>query len=319
MEAEWKQWSGTKGDSSVKFINEEDGVAVFLFSTSQATVSLANVDGAFFAEALEDTSETIEDWVSDANSHFSEKSGLRLADALDHLLKREPAKTGVKRPAESDDDADFEEDGIDQDALAVDDDRVQKREEYVDDRKWENFAETHASQGSREASQVLMREMRKLLQLQGEADTKALGVEMVRDSLYHWCVTMHADSFPNSCPLKGDLLAYATKSPDRSPSVVMDVTFPSDYPFSPPFIRVVRPRFQFHTGHVTIGGSVCMELLTPSGWLPTVSLESVFVQIRSEMIEGGGRLDNANLDKDYTMNEAREAFNRVAQRYGWMK
>lgn len=34
----------------------------------------------------------------------------------------------------------------------------------------------------------------------------------------------------------------------------------------PPFVRVVRPRFQFRTGHVTIGGSICMELLTLSGW-----------------------------------------------------
>merc|ERR1719281_1553497 len=129
---------------------------------------------------------------------------------------------------------------------------------------------------------------------------------------------MHADSFPSNCPLKEDLLMYAKKGPDRSPSVVMDVTFPSDYPFSPPFIRVVRPRFQMHTGHVTIGGSVCMELLTPSGWLPSVSLENVFVSIRSEMIEGGGKLDLANRN-DYTVAEAKEAFNRVAARYGWTK
>lgn len=317
MKAQWEEWCKSRDGDSVKFVSEEEYNAVFLFSKSQATVSIANVDGSFFAEALEDASETIEDWVSDANSYFSEKSGLSLADALDHLLKSEPGRGGVKRSAESDEE--FEDDGIDEDLLTVDDARKQKREDYDDDRKWENFAETTACQGSREASQVLMREMRKLLQLQGEADTKALGVEMVRDSLYQWCVTMHADSFPKSCPLKDDLIAYASGRPDRTPAVVMDVTFPSDYPFSPPFIRVVRPRFQFHTGHVTIGGSVCMELLTPSGWLPTVSLESVFVQIRSEMIEGGGRLDRSNQDKDYSMSEAREAFNRVAQRYGWMK
>ena len=26
-------------------------------------------------------------------------------------------------------------------------------------------------------------------------------------------------------------------------------------------------RFKWHTGHVTIGGSLCTELLTPSGWI----------------------------------------------------
>ena len=31
-------------------------------------------------------------------------------------------------------------------------------------------------------------------------------------------------------------------------------------------MRVIRPRFAFHTGHVTVGGSICIELLTSSGW-----------------------------------------------------
>jgi hypothetical protein len=53
--------------------------------------------------------------------------------------------------------------------------------------------------------------------------------------------------------------------------VKMELTFPKDYPFSPPFIRVIEPRFKFHTGHVTIGGSICHEILTRSGWTPTNS------------------------------------------------
>merc|ERR1711920_611456 len=103
------------------------------------------------------------------------------------------------------------------------------------------------------------------------------------------------------------------------PAVVMDLMFPSDYPLQPPFIRVIRPRFQHLTGHVTIGGSVCMQALTTSGWLPTFSLENVFVEIRSQMIEGAGRLELADAARDYSEAEAKEAFTRVAQRYGWLK
>merc|ERR1719379_2781174 len=99
----------------------------------------------------------------------------------------------------------------------------------------------------------------------------------------------------------------------------MDVAFPPDFPFSPPFIRILRPRFQFHTGHVTVGGSICMELLTPAGWLPSYSLENVFVQIRSEMTEGGGRVDFQQGDRDYPEAEARDAFQRVARQHGWLK
>ena len=85
----------------------------------------------------------------------------------------------------------------------------------------------------------------------------------------------------------------------------MEMKFPKDYPMSPPFARVVKPRFQFLTGaynsaiiycvliycnltihvhvcnfpmfcivgHITVGGSVCMEVLTKSGWTPTNDIE----------------------------------------------
>jgi len=46
-------------------------------------------------------------------------------------------------------------------------------------------------------------------------------------------------------------------------------------------------------------------------------IDSVLVQIRSEMVAGGARLDLANLRREYTMQEAREAFNRVARQHGW--
>merc|ERR1711972_975813 len=132
----------------------------------------------------------------------------------------------------------------------------------------------------------------------------------------HWRAKMPADGFPE-CPLKHDLAEFS-KRYNKEPAVVMELMFPSDYPLQPPFIRIIRPRFQMHTGHVTIGGSVCMQALTASGWLPTFSLENIFVEIRSQMVEGGGRLDMGYL-RDYTMAEATEAFNRVAERYGWKR
>lgn len=156
--------------------------------------------------------------------------------------------------------------------------------------------------------------------LRGDGERKALQIEMVNDSLYRWAVHMHADGFPEGCSLRDELTRFAAQHPSGVAAVVMDVHFPDTYPMDPPFIRVIRPRFQMHTGHITIGGSICMQLLTPSGWLPSVSLENVFVSIRSEMVEGGGRIDFASGAKgDYTVAEAREAFNRVATRYGWLK
>ena len=81
----------------------------------------------------------------------------------------------------------------------------------------------------------------------------------------------------------------------RISNLLQDLSFPFDYPNNPPFVRVIRPRFAFRTGHVTVGGSICMEVLTSSGWLPSNDVESVIVQIRAEMNGGGAKLDHVNI------------------------
>jgi len=62
------------------------------------------------------------------------------------------------------------------------------------------------------------------------------------------------------------------------------------YPFEPPFVRVVRPRFKRQTGFV-MNGAICMELLTKDGWNPINDIESVIVSVRSLLVVGNGRLE----------------------------
>jgi len=185
----------------------------------------------------------------------------------------------------------------------------QKRDE---DEYWDALVQ---KQHSGQASRLLMREVRNLTKMKEDGEAP-FHIDMLGDSLYHWHVHLPLEAFPPDCPLRGGLAAFAAKT-KTTPGVYFDVVFPSQYPFSPPFIRVIRPRFQFHTGHVTIGGSLCMELLTPSGWSPSFSFESVMVQIRAEMVAGNGQVDATRTD-DYTEKEAKEAFNRVARQHGWM-
>ena len=72
--------------------------------------------------------------------------------------------------------------------------------------------------------------------------------------------------------------------------VECEMTFPQDYPFSPPSVRVVRPRFKRSTGYV-IGGALCMELLTPQGWNATFSIEALLEQMRAHVAHGKAALD----------------------------
>jgi len=74
--------------------------------------------------------------------------------------------------------------------------------------------------------------------------------------------------------------------------VELKMNFPEQYPFEPPFVRVVRPRFKRQTGFV-MNGALCMELLTNEGWNPINDIESVIVSIRSLLVVGDGRVEAA--------------------------
>jgi ubiquitin-conjugating enzyme E2 Q len=158
--------------------------------------------------------------------------------------------------------------------------------------------------GSKSASERLIKD----LQAISEEDTSKFGytVETMDDNLYKWEARLFG--------FDGDLAKDMKKR--GVDAIKLELTFPKDYPFSPPFIRVREPRFQFHTGHVTIGGSICMQALTKSGWSSAFDCESILVQIRTEMMAGGARLDQRN-QTPYSVGEAQAAFDRVAAQHGW--
>lgn len=43
-------------------------------------------------------------------------------------------------------------------------------------------------------------------------------------------------------------------------------------------------------GHVTLGGAICIELLTTDGWSSVYTVEAIIMQISSTLVEGGGRI-----------------------------
>ncbi len=70
-----------------------------------------------------------------------------------------------------------------------------------------------------------------------------------------------------------------------------------------------------HASRVT-AGSICTEMLTSAGWTPTMTLESVLLSIRTNMLTGGARIDHSNR-RDYSEAEARDAFARMMREHGW--
>ena len=58
--------------------------------------------------------------------------------------------------------------------------------------------------------------------------------------------------FDAGSPLTRDLNRFAAQNKER-PELHLEVIFPDDNPMSPPFIRVVKPRFEFLTGKIYLG------------------------------------------------------------------
>jgi ubiquitin-conjugating enzyme E2 Q len=80
----------------------------------------------------------------------------------------------------------------------------------------------------------------------------------------------------------------------KAEEVVLRIHFTPGFPTTPPFVRVIRPRFMFHTGHVTIGGSICTEVLTasntPGSWQSTITMENLILLLHNLIgVDGKGQ------------------------------
>ncbi|KAJ3056080.1 hypothetical protein HK097_008208 [Rhizophlyctis rosea] len=174
------------------------------------------------------------------------------------------------------------------------------------------------------ATKALHKELRNLLKAQQSSQEKDRGwVLDVADvtNLYQW--TVRLTHFEDSLPLQMDLKA---KGPEAiKAGITLEVRFGPEFPMTPPYVRVIKPRFlQFMHGgggHVTAGGSICMDLLTMGGWSPAYAMESVLLQIRMALTSldpKPARLDTVRgWDVAYGTEEAISAFVRVAQQHGW--
>ncbi|KAM0718941.1 hypothetical protein Q7P37_006013 [Cladosporium fusiforme] len=175
----------------------------------------------------------------------------------------------------------------------------------------------------------LQTELMTLSKIQSSTDAVELGwyIDFEKiENMYQWIVELHSfHTFTvkdKPLPLADDMKKTGTTS------IVLEIRFGPDFPFSPPYIRVIRPRFLPFTmgggGHVVIGGAMCMELLTNTGWSGIMSMESVLMQVRMAIasepfarLEGKGAKLPAGRVHDYGVGEAAEGYIRACASHGW--
>ena len=147
-------------------------------------------------------------------------------------------------------------------------------------------------------------------------------VEVDECDAFLWTIHIPHDVISTFDAQMGRQLKKWAAATSKEPAITLSIRFPSIYPNAVPFVRVIRPRFVFHTGHVTVGGSICTPLLTASGWRsmdPEALIRSVMVIWK----EGKAQIQ-VTPDAychiphiDYEEGEAKEAYARVAREHGW--
>ncbi|KAL2821331.1 hypothetical protein BDW59DRAFT_164214 [Aspergillus cavernicola] len=177
-------------------------------------------------------------------------------------------------------------------------------------------APTYATQ---EGINSLSRMLKEAMKTQATTPLHELGWYIhgnIIENMYQWIVELH--SFNRNLKVAKDLQKAGLTS------IVLEMRFPSQFPLSPPFVRVIRPRFVRFSegggGHITAGGAMCMELLTNSGWLPTLSIENVLVQVHLAITNESPRpaqLDMRYLGRDYRVGDAISEYKRVCITHGW--
>ncbi|KAJ7318822.1 hypothetical protein DFH08DRAFT_625251, partial [Mycena albidolilacea] len=174
------------------------------------------------------------------------------------------------------------------------------------------------------ATMVVQCELKVMLKEQEKALTSTDGLkelewympeEFIGDNLFQWIVEMH--SFNEMLLIAKDLKR------EKVNLLIFEIGFLPMYPIGPPFFRIITPCFlafiQGRGGHVTGGGSICMDLLTSNGWLPSYSISIVLMQIKlaiSNLDPKPARLA-LNWNMPYSVDKSLVSFKMVETTHSW--
>lgn len=292
---EWCASQGAEAVAHVAFVAEADGDGVTLrVGGSELTVVNPNggEEGPPIVLGDERANEVLERL---KNPRFTDvlSALLRLSMRVSTpLIKRRRSEQSPPEEEDEENDEGTEYEDDDELAAEVEHDTPPTRAAADGDGPGaaEAFRRLQSSTGGRAIS-LSRRLQSDLLEIvKGDSEHRGFEVELADESrLDTWRVRY--TRFPPDSQLARDLETLRrTCSNDETPCVEIECRFGADYPFSPPSVRVVRPCFCPGTGYV-IDGAICMELLTPTGWNVTFSIEAILEQVRAHLVFGKGRLD----------------------------
>ncbi len=104
-------------------------------------------------------------------------------------------------------------------------------------------------------------------------------------------------------------------------TIVFAVYVPDKYPIEKLGVRIVRPIFARHTGHIPEGGSLCLSTLYAGDWSPMLTIQSILTAILSlvsdDKLEKPAIIDSSRLDEEYTYAAYLNSYSFVAGAHSW--
>lgn len=159
----------------------------------------------------------------------------------------------------------------------------------------------------------VLRELQNLVTVTQSMD-HCFEVEVIDEcNMYEWEVRL-VRPYPSS-----DL--WRTMQETNTPHITFNMTFPDNFPFQPPFLRLVSPHID--NGFVMDGGAICLEVLTSQGWSSAYTIESLLVQVMAGMIQGGAVVSKKQKRKRNKMTKKRAEYefrriSKIHAKYGWV-
>jgi len=177
-------------------------------------------------------------------------------------------------------------------------------------------ASSLSSTSSVQATDRLMKELRDIFRSQSYKNGDYT-IELVDESLYEWNVKLYHVDKDSKLYTDLEQMKASDKNLDKLDHILLNLSFNDNYPFAPPFVRVIRPII---TGGHVYSGAICMELLTRQGWSSAYSVESLLFQIVATLCKASARIDLGSLTESFSLQRAQQAFRHISsvhEKSGW--
>ena len=119
------------------------------------------------------------------------------------------------------------------------------------------------------------------------------------------------DVYITKLSLNGDTALDKQMVEHKIPHIHIHIRFPVDYPFSPPFIHVVTPKFVAFKGHITEQGAFCTDILMPASWTPARKIPDLIYDLFLLASFAGAEIDPKRTGHVSTYEEALVSFNSL--------